>query len=185
MDELVDILDSEGNMTGKTALKSVVHQKGLCHQTVHIWFYTSDGKVLLQQRGKDKETHPMLWDVSVAGHIGAGEAIETAAIREIQEEIGLTVSAKKLQKIGFFPSFFKHNEGLIDNEFHHSFICELKEPLKSLQKQESEVRALQLVTIDEFKMVLGNKESPKRFVPHEGTYYERIIDEIEKIIATR
>ena len=81
MDELIDILDSNGDFTGKTAMKSEAHKNGWFHATVHIWFYTTDGKILLQQRGKHKETHPLLWDVSVAGHVGAGEAIETSAIR--------------------------------------------------------------------------------------------------------
>ncbi|MBT5289672.1 MAG: hydrolase, partial [Flavobacterium sp.] len=35
MDELIAILDAEGNATGKTCLKSIVHKTGLYHATVH------------------------------------------------------------------------------------------------------------------------------------------------------
>ncbi|MEP3384912.1 MAG: NUDIX domain-containing protein, partial [Flavobacteriaceae bacterium] len=100
MDELIDILDENGNHVGKTCLKSEAHLKGLFHPTVHIWFYTKDGGILFQKRGKDKKTFPLLWDVSVAGHIGAGEPIIEAAIREVEEEIGLKVLASDLDKIG-------------------------------------------------------------------------------------
>ncbi len=58
MDELLDILDTDGNPTGTTAMKSKAHRIGLFHATVHIWFYTSEGELLLQQRGKNKGTHP-------------------------------------------------------------------------------------------------------------------------------
>lgn len=179
MDELIDILDSEGNFTGNTALKSEAHKNGLFHQTVHIWCYTAEGKILLQQRGKRKDTHPLLWDVSVAGHIGAGETVETAAIREVEEEIGLSISKNDFQKIGVFPSFFEHDNKLIDNEFHHTFLCELKTPITGLQKQESEVEALKLISIQQFKEELEDLELRKRYVPHDMDYYVRIIDSIK------
>lgn len=181
MDELIDILDSEGNLTGQTAMKSEAHIKGLFHQTVHIWFYTSDGKVLLQQRGKNKDTHPLLWDVSVAGHIGVGEEVETAAIREVEEEIGLIITKRDLMKIGFFPSFFKHHEDFIDNEFHHTFLCELKSSFDDLKKQESEVEALTLVSTGQFEEELNDEKRSKKYVPHPKDYYMRVINEIEKL----
>ena len=73
MDERIDILTSTGQLTGKTCLKSEAHQKGLYHQTVHIWFYTDTKKILLQKRAAVKKVFPNHWDVSVAGHMGAGE----------------------------------------------------------------------------------------------------------------
>ena len=91
MDERVDILNEQGKPTGESCLKSEAHRKGLLHPTVHIWLYTTDGRVLIQKRGKNKATHPLLWDVSVAGHVAAGEEIVSAAIREVEEEIGLTI----------------------------------------------------------------------------------------------
>lgn len=176
MDERIDILDSKGRPTGKTAMKSEAHRKGLFHPTVHIWFFTTDGRILLQQRGSTKSTFPLLWDVSVAGHIGAGEEITLAAIREVQEEIGLDIKAGDLEKIGFFKAFHRHSETLIDREFHHSFLCELKVPLTQLKKQESEVEALQLVPLDEFAKEHGSAD----YVPNPTDYYAKVVAEIQK-----
>ena len=50
MDELIDILTSEGKATGKSALKSEAHHHGWFHATAHIWFFTSDRKILLQNK---------------------------------------------------------------------------------------------------------------------------------------
>ena len=180
MDELIDILDSNGDFTGKTAMKSEAHKNGWFHATVHIWFYTTDGKILLQQRGKHKETHPLLWDVSVAGHVGAGEAIETSAIREIEEEIGLTISKYNLEKIGVFKSIRKHHEELIDREFHHTFLCELKVPIVQLQKQESEVEDLKLIPLLQLSEETCGMTDLKKNVPHEIDYYEIIIEAIKE-----
>ncbi len=180
MDELLDILDANGHYTGKTAMKSVAHKNGWFHPTVHIWFYTTDGKVLLQQRGKNKDTHPLLWDVSVAGHIGAGETPELGAVREIKEEIGLTVSPADLEKIGVFKYVQKHNDNLIDCEYHHTFLAELKVPLKSLKKQESEVDALALVSLRKFAEETWGMANLQNYVPYEPSYYQTIVSHIQK-----
>ena len=86
MDELIDILTPDGKPTGKTALKSEAHKNGWFHATVHIWLFTSDEKILLQKRALTKKVFPGIWDISVAGHIGAGEEIIAGAKREIFEE---------------------------------------------------------------------------------------------------
>ena len=38
MDEYIDIADKDGKLTGKSELKSIIHQKGHYHHTAHIWF---------------------------------------------------------------------------------------------------------------------------------------------------
>lgn len=180
MDELIDILNASGNLTGKTAMKSEAHKNGWFHQTVHIWFYTSDGTVLLQKRGKDKDIYPLLWDVSVAGHIGAGADIEISALREVKEEIGLSISQNQLEKIGVFKSIQKHHIDLVDCEFHHTYLSELKEPLENLQKQESEIEALQLVSIDQLIVETSDKYLLKKYVPHDLKYYQIIFKSIKE-----
>ena len=180
MDELVDILDSEGNFTGKTTLKSNAHREGWFHPTIHVWFYTKNGRLLIQQRAKNKDTHPLLWDVSVAGHIGAGEEIEISAIREVLEEISLTISKTELQKIGVFKSVHEHSEHLIDCEFHHTFLCELNVSLEDLRKQESEVEDLALISLLQFSEETWGMANLQKYVPYEIDYLKTIIREIKK-----
>lgn len=180
MDELIDVLDNEGSKTGETVLKSVAHHKGIFHETVHVWFYTSNGKILLQQRGKEKSIFPLLWDVSVAGHIGAGELVETAAIREVKEEIGLSISSNELHKIGVFKSVQQHHKDLIDCEFHHTYISLLKVPLKHLKKQESEVADLRLTSLLQFSEETWGLATTHKYVPHGAEYYKTLIKAIKE-----
>ena len=178
MDELIDILDDEGNYTGKRLMKSEAHKNGLFHPTVHIWFYNKEGEILIQQRAASKETYPLLWDVSVAGHIGAGEEIIPSAIREISEEIGLEVSETDLIKVGIFKSIKKHSDELTDCEFHHTFICELKTSIEHLKKQESEVKALALLPLSLYITELQKNGSSKKYVPHDQLYLQAIVSAI-------
>ena len=96
MDEYLDIWNDIGLPTGKKCLKDEAHQKGWFHPTVHIWFYTDTPSLLLQKRGLSKQTYPGFWDVSVAGHVSAGETILEGALREVKEEIGLDIKQKDL-----------------------------------------------------------------------------------------
>ena len=183
MDELVEILDSEGNYTGDTALKSEAHKKGWFHPTVHIWFFTEDGNVLIQQRAENKNTFPLLWDVSVAGHIAAGEKIVNAAVREVKEEIGVRIAESDLQKTGIFKAVHKHQGNLMDCEFHHVFIARLKVPLNSLILQKSEVAAVRLVPILQFSEETWGLANVKKYVPHGAEYYKTVVKAIMKCLA--
>ena len=185
MDEWIDVLDIEGNKTGKTCQKSVVHKKGLFHATVHIWFYTSKGKILLQQRAASKAIYPLLWDVSVAGHVNAGESLLAGAIREVKEEIGLIILENDLKKIGVVKSFKSYNSGIIDNEFHTIFISELKEDIENLILQKEEVEALKTVSLLRFEELLENSEHNSHFINSNKEYYISILKEIKYLIRNK
>ncbi|WP_308992024.1 NUDIX domain-containing protein [Mariniflexile litorale] len=183
MDEYIDIVDKQGNPTGKSELKSIVHQKGYFHHTSHVWFYTKNGEVLLSQRSAKKTICPLMWDVSVAGHIDAGETPKQAAIREAEEEIGLIISENKLQSIGVFECFQTYDNGMVDNEFHNTFIAEISVPLSKLTLQEEEVEALKFVTLDAFKKLIKNIGEDNHFVPSNKAYYELVWQNIIKKTA--
>ena len=178
MDETIDIVDKNGLPTGETALKSVIHTKGYLHNTAHIWFYTDEGQILLAQRAASKSIYPLLWDVSVAGHIDAGESIENGAIREIKEEIGLKIKQTDLEKIGVFECFQSYPNGIKDNEFHNTYIVPLHLPIVSLIPQEEEVNALKLVSIYDFLDLLENSKTNGHFVASNYDYYIKVSEAI-------
>ena len=175
MDELIDILTSEGKPTGKIALKSEAHKKGWFHATVHIWLYTTDEKILLQKRALTKKVFPGLWDISVAGHIGAGEAVLTSAKREVFEEIGLRLNEVDFIKIGTRKHHVSHKNGIIDNEFHHVFMAILKVPLSTLSIQKEEVDAIDLFDVSVLK---STKNLENILLPKFHEYYVSVYDKI-------
>ena len=177
MDELIDIITSEGKPTGKTALKSEAHKNGWFHATVHIWLFTKDKKILLQKRAITKKVFPGLWDISVAGHVGAGEAILTAAKREIFEEIGLHIEEKNLIKIGTRIHQVSHPNGIRDNEHHHVFIAELKTPVSKLTMQPEEVAGLKLWNL---KVLKETKNLENVLLSRFHSYYVSVYDKIIK-----
>ncbi|MFB1040553.1 MAG: NUDIX domain-containing protein [Polaribacter sp.] len=175
MDELIDILTPEGRSTGKTALKSEAHKNGWFHATAHIWFFTSDKKILLQKRALTKKVFPGIWDISVAGHIGAGEEILEGAKREVFEEIGLILEDKDFIKIGTRIHQVNHENGIQDNEHHHVFIAELKTPISELTMQPEEVAGLELWDL---KVLKETKNLENVLLPRFHKYYVSVYNKI-------
>jgi isopentenyldiphosphate isomerase len=147
MDELVDVLDVNGVPTGKTVLKSVAHREGILHPVAHVWIYTGAGMVLLQKRSFSKEVYPGLWDVSMGGHISAGEDIIQGALREIKEELGKQFSAGNLRP-AFIHSTDEDLGTLKVREVIHVFLCRCDDPISSYAAQESEVDDIKFFSFD-------------------------------------
>ena len=179
MSEIIEIWDENGVPTGKTATKSEIHRNGWFHPTIHIWFYTPDGRILLQKRAAKKETFPNLWDVSVAGHVQAGETLMEAALREVREEIGLDLSPDALEFVGRFKSENVHGDDLIDREFHYCYLSRLNTSLESLHPEEGEVSALQLIPLLKFAEEAWGLAGAGKYIPHDRQYYARVVREIK------
>ncbi|MHA7060050.1 NUDIX hydrolase [Aquimarina sp. M1] len=179
-DELIDILDKNGKPTREVRLKSEAHQLGLYHSSVHIWLYTKEGNLLFQKRSNNKDTFPNLWDVSVAGHIGTGESAKESALREIQEEIGISVAQEDLEFIRTCLAKKRPRSDIFDNEFHHVFISELKVSLDELTLQKEEVSDIKLMPLAKLKQLIQNTELSKAYVPHGSTYFEFVLGAVLK-----
>jgi len=185
MDEYIDIVTTSGDPTGKSALKSEAHKNGWYHNTIHLWLFTSQGDILLQQRSHKKIIYPLLWDVSVAGHIDTGETFIEAALRETQEEIGLQLQPECLKKIGVRLHESSYGDGAIqDNEFHQVYIAELKVELNKLIPQETEVEALKLVSFTEFQELLEHSKTNSHFVATNKSYYLFVVNAIKDLLKT-
>lgn len=134
------------------------------------------------KRGSEKLTFPNYWDVSVAGHVGAGEDIEDAAIREVLEEIGLQITKDELVKIDVRKNINIHPNGIRDCEFQSVFLVELKVALDELSRQEEEVDGLCLLPVEEFKYHLEHKETDLSIVPTDPKNYYFVMEHILKAL---
>jgi 16S rRNA (adenine1518-N6/adenine1519-N6)-dimethyltransferase len=79
--------------------RSEVHGNNLFHRAVHILIFNQAGDVYLQQRSRWKDRHPLRWDSSAAGHVVEAESYDETARRELEEELGISVSLEKISKL--------------------------------------------------------------------------------------
>ncbi|MBQ9786806.1 MAG: NUDIX domain-containing protein [Lentisphaeria bacterium] len=154
MAELFDIYDESGNHLG-TATRSKCHgDPALIHCTAHVAvMHPETGALLLQKRRMDKDIQPGKWDSAVGGHLDAGESFETAALRELAEELGVT---EKVELRHLFDSRIRNS---IESENVRVFGIELAGPFEF---QKSEIDGVRFFSAAE----LDDPAQQKEFTPN-------------------
>jgi len=96
-EDLFDIVNERDEVVGR-APRSEVHARGLLHRAVHVLVFNARGETFLQKRSQTKDREPGRWGAACSGHVDSGEDYDTAAVRELGEELGWK-PAEPLQRI--------------------------------------------------------------------------------------
>jgi len=117
--------------------------------------------VRFQLRQSGKDTYPNHYDITVAGHLSAGETMRDAA-REIQEEIGIPISFDELIPLGQIKEE-AHGEvngiPFIDREISDVFGCVCSLPLSSLKLQAEEVAGVYESDLEELLLLFEGEKT--------------------------
>ena len=166
--EIWDVLDENGNPTGKTALRGQgILKSGEYHLVVHIWIVSSSGQFLIQRRADDKKLMPGEW-AATGGAAISGEDSFAAASRELFEELGIKSdrnSLKKLERI-------KRLNSLLDV---WAIVCNI--PENKLVLQRSEVAQAKWVSERELRNMIENGN----FHNYGKEYFDSIFEKIKSI----
>ncbi|MDT9696253.1 NUDIX domain-containing protein [Streptomyces sp. P17] len=88
-DEILDIVDENDHVIGQLP-RGRVYAEGLRHRCVFIQARDAEGRLFVHRRTPAKLVFPSLYDVFVGGVVGAGESYDRAALREAEEELGVS-----------------------------------------------------------------------------------------------
>lgn len=96
-EEIFDVVDEHDRVVGQ-APRAEVHARKLRHRAVHVFVFNATGELFVQKRAAAKDTFSGCYDSSASGHLNSGEDYNSCAIRELREELNLTVPPTRLQK---------------------------------------------------------------------------------------
>ncbi len=88
-DEIFDIVNEQNEVIAQ-GTRAQIHDEEQLHRSVHVIVFNKNRDCYLQKRSVWKDTQPSCWDSSCSGHLNAGESPDEAAVRELQEELGIT-----------------------------------------------------------------------------------------------
>ncbi|MFE4215681.1 NUDIX hydrolase [Streptomyces sp. NPDC056844] len=88
-DEILDIVDAYDEVVGQ-APRGEATARGLRHRCVFIEARDPAGRLFVHRRTPTKLVFPSHHDMFVGGVVGAGESYDTAALREAEEELGVS-----------------------------------------------------------------------------------------------
>lgn len=173
----IDIYDESMNYLGKME-KAQAHEQGKWHKCVHLWI-TNGKSVLLQLRAPQKKSFPNKWDISVAGHVDAGETPLQAVQREYQEELGIAWDLGKLEYGCTLKS------GTIENnqpakEFLYLYFVKKDIDLKKLNLPANEVADVKYIPYEDF--ITEFKKDKNDFIPYPKHYKDAVKKGLERLV---
>lgn len=157
--ELWDIYDENGRPTGRTHPRGALQKPGEYHLVCTVILFNETGELLCTHRSPEKKLAPNMWE-SPGGGVQAGEDSLTASIRELGEEIGLTLEREQLtllyrdKRADFFMDTYA---GLVDVD------------LDSLRFQPGETDGARWLTLDEWERLARAGEI---LTPAKGEFFK-------------
>jgi isopentenyldiphosphate isomerase len=94
-EEMVDVLDNDGRVVG-VATRAEMRARHLPHRCVYVLVFNARGELFVHQRTASKDVFPSYWDVAIGGVVSAGESFDQAALREGNEELGVSLKVEPL-----------------------------------------------------------------------------------------
>ena len=167
--ETWDILDENGNLTGKTMNKGdkLVWQEGVYHPGTDVWIINSENKLLIQKRSPQKKFEPNVWAMTGGSIIKGETALETLK-RETMEELGKELDVQKAIKIKRYRT---------GNVWLDEYIVRQDIDLNKVILQEEEVSEVKFATFDEIENLFQNN----LFISNRWEY---VRDEIKEYLCS-
>ncbi|WP_242972214.1 NUDIX hydrolase [Lachnoclostridium edouardi] len=128
--EVWDLFDSDRQPLGLTCLRNEKYPDGMYHLVISVWIRNSQGQFLISQRHPDK-FYPLFWECT-GGCVAAGETPLSTVVREIKEELGLTVKPSE-------PKLVYQTRREEFKDFYDVWLVNMDVDLHCLTLQKSEV----------------------------------------------
>lgn len=90
LEEYWDVYDINGVKLGYTKRSDEKFHEGEYHIGASLWIVNPREGLLIQKRAASKKVYPNFWSIT-GGKVWAGESSITACLREVEEEIGLSL----------------------------------------------------------------------------------------------
>ncbi len=115
--EKVILVDDRDRQTGVME-KMAAHVQGKLHRAISVFIFNANNELLLQQRAGSKYHSPLLWTNTCCSHPRPGEDTHAAAVRRLQEEMGITTVIHPV-----FHFLYRANVGggLTEYEYDHIY----------------------------------------------------------------
>ena len=161
-----ELLDADGHPTGKIITRGEPLLDGQYHLVEHIWIVDSKGRILLQRRADHLRLMAGMW-AATGGSAVAGEDSESAARRELFEELGIRTAAGELVYGGRMRR---------RNSFTDIWLLYRDIDPATLRLQKEEVAEARWATPDELVQMLNNRT----FHHYGSAYFQFVFRAIER-----
>ena len=162
MSELCILVDKEDNPIGSASKKDCHYGEGALHRAFSVLLFDTDDRLLVQKRASTKITFPSIWANTCCSHplmisdggAGAEEPVRSAAIRKMEQELGIPseISEKwDFREIGKFKYSSRWDSEWIEREIDHVLMVRGDAAIKP---NLNEVEAFEWLSLDEIRSMV-------------------------------
>lgn len=144
--EMWDLFDKMRRPLSRTHLRGTPLNPNEYHLVVEIWTVNSNKEILITLRDPHKEKYPNQWEITGSSAI-AGETSRQAAVRELQEETGITAKEDEL----IFLGTTQGRSHFVDAYLLHRDIA-----IPELTLQEGETVDAKWISLDQLNAMIEN-----------------------------
>lgn len=161
MSEVWDLVDRDGNETGKTMQKGEKIPEGFYHWGVDVWILNSENQILIQKRSPQKKLSPNVWAMT-GGSVIKGETSLQTIEREVKEELGIQLNMQDLQLLTTYK---------VEEVWLEEYGVRQEIDLNDIVMQEEEVCSVKWATYEEIEELFRNGQ----FLKNRWEYVRKII----------
>ncbi len=147
MEEYWDIYDKNRIFQNRTIRRGDAFTDGEYYVCCEVWLQNSKGEMLITQRHPNKKAGG-LWEF-VGGGVLAGETTAQASVREVKEELGITINECELSLIHIYRQ---------KNYFMDIYLVKKDAELHTLVLDKNETINVQWVTKEELQAMIEKQE---------------------------
>ena len=147
MEEYWDIYDENRVFQNRIIRRGDTFGDGEYYVCCEVWFQNSKGEMLITQRHPNKKAGG-LWEF-LGGGVLAGETTAQAAVREVKEEIGITIAASELSLLHIYKG---------RNYFMDIYVVKKDIGIKSIVLNENETVNAKWVSKGELQAMVDKQE---------------------------
>ena len=172
--ELLEYFDENNKKVLGIEEREIIHKSNLWHREVSIWVINEKNEILLQRRSSNKKQGANKLSTT-AGHVDVNEDVKVAAMRELNEEVGLSVNIDEL----IFLDIYKNvQEGNMC--YKYTYLVRTDKKIDEFVMQEEEVSELMYVTIPELEERIRKEDSELSFV--KKPYVKEILEKVKNLL---
>ena len=154
----VALVDEDGVEIGQTSVIDAHLGEAKRHRAASVFLFSNSGKMLMQQRAKQKIVGGGLWSNTICGNARPSESSEACAHRRLREELG--IEGVVLEQVDSFEYRVPCDAFFSEWEYDSAFIGTFSaEPTPNSQ----EVMGWEYLSFDEIQEQL--KDDPEKFSP--------------------
>lgn len=149
---------------------------GTLHRAFSVFLFNPAGELLLQQRSAHKTLWGGYWSNSCCSHPRLGEQVKEAAVRRVQEELGVSCDPQFLYKFQYQAQF---GDAGAEHELCWVYAATITEPVRA---NIDEIAAFEFVEPEALTRAIA--AHPERYTPWLKLEWARINEEfLDQVLA--